>query len=182
MLQERGRVVAVQDDAVWVETIRRSTCGACAARQGCGHGLLNRQTGSGRGLVRVLSGEALRAGDCRVGDEVLLELPEEVILRGSMIVYMVPLLAALAGAAASQAMSGWFTALGLPADALSAGGAACGLLAGFAVVRWHGRRHRADPWLQPVLARRLDGGPSPGGPSTQEAQHTLNIHEVDLHV
>ena len=40
MLTETGRVVAVDDDGLWVETVRRSTCNACGVRQGCGHGLL----------------------------------------------------------------------------------------------------------------------------------------------
>ena len=44
MLIETGRVVAVEanEEALWVETIRQSTCGSCAANKGCGHGLLNR--------------------------------------------------------------------------------------------------------------------------------------------
>ena len=29
MLTETGRVVAVDDDGLWVETVRRSTCNAC---------------------------------------------------------------------------------------------------------------------------------------------------------
>ena len=41
MLLETGRVVAVDADSVWVETIRRTTCGSCAVQKGCGHGLLN---------------------------------------------------------------------------------------------------------------------------------------------
>jgi positive regulator of sigma E activity len=32
-------------------------------------------------------------------------------------------------------------------------GAAAGLTLGFALVRWHGKRHRRDPDFQPVLLR-----------------------------
>jgi len=156
MLQEWGRVVAVQDDAVWVETIRQSTCGACSARQGCGHGLLSRDAGARRGLVRVLSGKQLRAADCAVGDEVVLELPEDVILRGSLLVYMLPLLGLLAGAASMQGLA---PAPGAQADLLTALGALLGLGTGLAVVRWHAWRHRADPRLQPTLAQSLRSPP-----------------------
>ena len=73
MLLERGRVVAIEADAVWVETIRRSTCAGCSARSGCGHGVLARASG-GRGLIRALETPALRAAalaslpqDARIG-------------------------------------------------------------------------------------------------------------------
>ena len=37
---EMGRIVAVEQDpqlTVWVETIKRSTCGTCASKKGCGN-------------------------------------------------------------------------------------------------------------------------------------------------
>jgi sigma-E factor negative regulatory protein RseC len=41
MLTEQARVVALDAETVWVETIRQSSCGSCSARAGCGHGMLN---------------------------------------------------------------------------------------------------------------------------------------------
>ncbi|WP_144244463.1 SoxR reducing system RseC family protein, partial [Pseudohaliea rubra] len=99
MLRETGRVVAVEACSVWVETIRKSTCGACAARKGCGHGLLERYASGRRGLVRVLPGSRLAPADCRIDDQVIIELPEDVVLRSSLIVYALPLMTLLAGAA-----------------------------------------------------------------------------------
>lgn len=144
MLRETGRVVAIDDDGVWVETIRRSTCGACAARKGCGHGLLERHAGSRRGLVRVLPGPRLAARECRVGDQVLIELPESVVLKGSLTVYALPLVVMLSGAALSRPLVG--------GDSAAVIGAVGGLALGLALVRWHGRRHRDDRRLQPALA------------------------------
>ena len=61
MLVETGRVVAVEEDSLWVETIRQSTCGSCAAQKGCGHGLLNRYADGKRGYIQHLAvGEELR--------------------------------------------------------------------------------------------------------------------------
>ncbi|MDF3932676.1 SoxR reducing system RseC family protein, partial [Pseudomonas citronellolis] len=40
MIEEQGRVIGVEPGAVWVETLRQSTCSACNARAGCGQGLL----------------------------------------------------------------------------------------------------------------------------------------------
>jgi sigma-E factor negative regulatory protein RseC len=148
MLTEVGRVVALETDSVWVETIRNSTCGVCAAKKACGHGLLNSMGNGKRGYVRVLPGER-PLDECHVDDQVLISIPEEIILRGSFIAYIIPLLGMLAGAqGAVQLLSG-------NPDLLAAGGAVAGLVAGFGIVRWHGVNHQQDPDYQPVLLQVL---------------------------
>jgi sigma-E factor negative regulatory protein RseC len=154
MLRETGRVVAVEDGSVWVETIRKSTCGACAASKGCGHGLLERYASGQRGLVRVLPGPRLAPADCRIDDQVMIELPEAVVLRGSVIVYALPLLTLLAGAALPALA-------GLPGDGPAAFGAVAGLFTGLLLVRWHGWRHRDDRRLQPALAEIVERAAEP---------------------
>ena len=146
MLTETGRVVGIEPDGIWVETIRRSTCGTCSAQKGCGHGLLNRISEGKRGYVRALPGDQ-SVEDYKVDDQVLISIPEEVILRGSFIAYILPLLSMLAGAmAASHFLAG-------QQDVLSVAGAIGGLAVGFTLVRWHGIYHRQDPEFQPVLLR-----------------------------
>lgn len=148
MLIETGRVVAVDRESLWVETIRQSTCGSCAANKGCGHGLLNRIADGRTGYVRVLPGVA-SAGQCAVNDQVRIGIPEQAILRGSLVVYMLPLLFMLAGAAAT---AGFWSA---PAELATVAGAVAGLLLGFALVRWHAWRHRDDAAMQPMLLEVL---------------------------
>lgn len=144
MLTETGRVVGLEADALWVETMRRSTCGACAAQKGCGHGLLNSIADGKRGYIRVMPGEHPVA-HYKINDQVQISIPEEVILRGSFIAYGLPLLAMLAGAlAAANLLPG-------SGDLAVSGGAAVGLALGYVLVRWHSRRHRRDPAFQPVL-------------------------------
>jgi sigma-E factor negative regulatory protein RseC len=144
MLTETGRVIAIEADGLWVETIRRSTCGTCAAQKGCGHGLLHKISDGKRGYIRVLPGEG-GIGRYNLDDQVLISIPEEVILRGSFIAYVLPLVAMLLGALTAVR---W-----LPGneDLLAVLGAAGGLALGFSVVRWHGAYHRSDPNFQPVL-------------------------------
>jgi sigma-E factor negative regulatory protein RseC len=151
MLVETGRVVAVESGALWVETIRQSTCGSCAANKGCGHGLLNRIADGRTGYIRVLAGPAGTDG-CAIDDQVRISIPEQVILRGSLVVYVLPLLCMLLGAAGADSL--W------PAgpELASIGGALAGLLLGFALVRWHAWRHRHDSALQPTLLEVLPGG------------------------
>ncbi|RLA47626.1 MAG: transcriptional regulator [Gammaproteobacteria bacterium] len=148
MLIETGRVVAVDPDGLWVETIRQSTCGTCAAQKGCGHALLNRISDGKRGYIRVLPGDR-ETGECRIDDQVRISIPAEVILRGSLVVYILPLACMLAGAAAAVGL--------VPGsqDVLAALGAALGFGVGFALVRWHAWRHRDDRSLQPTLVEIL---------------------------
>lgn len=149
MLTESGRVVGLESDGLWVETIRRSTCGTCSAQKGCGHGILNRIAEGKRGYVRVLPGEH-PVEHYNIDDQVLISIPEEVILRGSFIAYVLPLLTMLGGAL--------LAVNGMPGneDLLAVGGAISGLVLGYTLVRWHGKRHRRDPDFQPVLLRVVD--------------------------
>lgn len=144
MLLETGRVVAVETDGVWVETIRQTTCGSCAAQKGCGHGMMNRISEGRRSLIRALPGK-LQPADCAVDDEVSISIPEEVILRGSLVVYILPLVAMLLGAWAGASV------IPLSEDAAGGLGAVLGFTLGFALVRWHAFRHRNDRSLQPIL-------------------------------
>lgn len=141
---ETGRVVAIEADALWVETIRRSACGSCAAQKGCGHALLDRRPEGHRGRIRVLPG-ALDASEFAVDDRVLIEIADATILRGSLIAYGLPLAGMLAGALAA--------AFWLPGheDVVAVLGAVAGLALGFALVYRHGVRHRSNPVFQPVL-------------------------------
>ena len=93
--------------------------------------------------------------DYSIDDQVLISIPEEVILRGSFIAYVVPLLTMLGGAMLAGQL--------FPdsADGASALGSVLGLALGFVVVRWHGLRHRADPDFQPVLLRQAPPGAEP---------------------
>jgi sigma-E factor negative regulatory protein RseC len=144
MLTETGRVVAVETSGLWVETIRQSTCGSCAVSKGCGHGLINQISDGSRSYIRVLSGE-LPVAACTVNDQVRISIPEEVILRGSFIVYLLPLGAMLGGAAMAAGM------LSGNQDLLAILGAAGGFVAGVCAVRWHAWHHRNDASLQPTL-------------------------------
>ncbi len=86
MIEERGRVIGVETAAVRVQTLRQSTCSACSAKAGCGQGLLQ-QLGSttGRGEVRALSDFPLG-----VGDEVVLGVREDLLLKCALMFYLFP--------------------------------------------------------------------------------------------
>lgn len=141
MLLETGRVVAIESQGLWVETIQRSACGSCQAQKGCGHSMLAKWGASASRIWVLLDGRD--ANDYRLGDEVQVGVPEEVITGGSLFVYLVPLLAMMAASfvAHQQALSDGFTALC----------AVAGLTFGAIIVRWCSHLIRFDSRLQPVL-------------------------------
>ncbi|MDZ7826786.1 MAG: SoxR reducing system RseC family protein [Gammaproteobacteria bacterium] len=87
MIEENARIVAVEDDAVWVEARRESACGRCALRSGCGHGLLD-----GLRRSRALHLRLPRPGvpSLEVDDRVVLGIAEGAILRASARMYGLP--------------------------------------------------------------------------------------------
>lgn len=141
MIAETGRVVAIESNGLWVETIQRSTCGSCAAQKGCGQSLLARLAGHSSYLWVLLEGRD--PAHYRLGDEIQLGIPEDVVVKGSLFVYLLPLLFMVLGSGLADY---WFAS-----DGLSVLGALIGLLLGGLLVRWRARQTRFDPRLQPVL-------------------------------
>ena len=88
MIEERARVVAIEDDQLLLEAETRAACNACAARQGCGTSVLSKWVG--RKFTRFQAQNTINA---QVGDEVVVGLAEEAMLKGSVVVYLLPLLA-----------------------------------------------------------------------------------------
>lgn len=90
MIEELAQVVSLDGNDVWVETQRRSACGQCAANKGCGTAVLGKILGNKRSRVRVLNPAAKKVS---VGDEVIVGVDEQALVRGSLAIYTVPLLA-----------------------------------------------------------------------------------------
>lgn len=141
MIAETGRIVAVEPNGLWVETIQRSTCGSCAAQKGCGTSLLARLAGHSSYLWVLLDGRD--PARYQLGDDIQLGIPEDVVVKGSLFVYLLPLLLMIVGSGLADAWSA--------SEGLSVLGALVGLLFGGLVVRWRAQQTRFDPRLQPVL-------------------------------
>ena len=146
MLVETGRVVALEDAAVWVETIRSSACGSCAARSGCGHRTLAGELTQDKGLVRALETESLVAADCSVDDWVEISIPNATLSKGALLLYAAPLLFA--------------TLVALVVEPLGEGAVIGGFFAGLAIaflsLRWTGAQ-AAIGVVEPLLTGRAVG-------------------------
>ena len=146
---ETGRVVALEGTAVWVETIRSSACGSCAARSGCGHRTLAGVLTSDKGLVRARESDSLKAVDCSVNDRVEISIPRSTLSVGALMLYGLPLVSGIALA----------MLMGAESDARAAMGFFVGLLGAFAGLRWMTSRSlfgAVEPQLERIVESTAD--------------------------
>ena len=99
MIEERARVIAIEDDQLLLEAQIRSTCHACAVKQGCGTSVLSKWLG--RKFTRFQAPNTVNA---QVGDEVVVGLAESAMLKGSLMVYLLPLLAMIGAAVVADSL------------------------------------------------------------------------------
>lgn len=143
MIEQTGKVVAVEGEFAWVATLRESACGKCQSSQTCGTGVISKLFNSARHDSKVVN----RLG-AQQGDSVVIGIDEKTVIRSALIVYMLPLLTLIVAALVADTLfqsSEWITALG--------GG--LGLLSGLIFVRWFNQRIQHNPRYHAVLLRRL---------------------------
>ena len=121
----QGRILSIHRDKIpphaVVEVAASLRCARCAAGKGCGAGLLG-----GDDKPRRVDALITQNLDLVEGDQVAIELAPDNLLRASMIVYGLPLLGAVTGAAGA-----WLSGAGDLGAAIAAlAGIGVGILAG----------------------------------------------------
>lgn len=154
MIEETAHVVEAEGDYAWVETERRSSCGSCSAK-GCGTGALSKILGRRSQRLKVLN-----PIDAKPGDTVVLGIHEQALLKGSLAVYIVPLLAMLGGALLGEGLAPQW---GGDPESMSLLFGLFGLAAGFFWLRLYNRRLSRDERFMAVILRNV---PSPAGVHT----------------
>jgi len=87
MIEQKATVISQDIHQVWVEAERQSTCGQCQARKGCGTGLLAKHVGQRFSRIAIKTNENLK-----VGQQVIVSIPEQALLSGAFMMYLLPLL------------------------------------------------------------------------------------------
>lgn len=95
MIEETVKVLEIQSEYLWVEGVQRSACQSCAAQQGCGQSLLARFTAHPVRLRVALNGR--KATAFHVGQTVTIGIADHVVVRGSLLLYLLPLALLLLG-------------------------------------------------------------------------------------
>jgi len=142
VIEQRAFVVTVEQGYAWVETQRQTACGACHINKGCGTAVLAKVLGNRRSRVR-----AVNAIELREGDQVLIGIEEGALVKGSLAVYIAPLLGMILGAVGGDLAGG--------SEGLSILLGILGLTGGFAWLWSYTHGIRTDGQFQPVVLRRL---------------------------
>jgi sigma-E factor negative regulatory protein RseC len=150
MIEETAWVVEREGDYVWVEAERKSTCGQCAARKGCGTGALANVLGR-----RPMRMKARNTVDARTGDQVIIGLQESALIKGSIAVYLLPLVAMMVAAMLGQGLAPQFGFAGTDKAGIVSGMVGLGL--GFLWVWRFGRSIGNDERYQATTLRRVPG-------------------------
>jgi sigma-E factor negative regulatory protein RseC len=144
MIETPATVVELGPGVAWVETVRQSACGHCASAGNCGTSVLAKLFGSSRSRLKIDDAQGLR-----VGERVLIGIPDGILVRASLVAYLLPLVVLIAAA-------GVATRLGAGEGAVALIG-----VAGLGIGLWLSGRltggQSARRRYRPVLVRR---GPS----------------------
>lgn len=91
MIEAAAKVVKIENHQVWVESLPAAACGGCVQKASC----------AGNALDSVLKKKAVPVDSdlpLRLGDEVMVAVDESLLLRASLLLYLLPLVALFAGA------------------------------------------------------------------------------------
>lgn len=97
MIRELGEVTAIEPGRVQVSTQLKTGCNGCQHQNHCGAGLLSKAFPNRNGVIE-LAGEF----NFKVGEQVELLMPENAMVRFSLLLYGVPILAIALGALIGQ--------------------------------------------------------------------------------
>lgn len=104
MIEEEAVVSRVKNYQVWVKTLKSSSCGKCTQSSGCSTSLLEKYIPKRE--IPVDSELSLAAGD-----KVMVGIDEGTLIKGSLLLYIVPLFALFAGAGAGDFLARFFPVL-----------------------------------------------------------------------
>jgi sigma-E factor negative regulatory protein RseC len=145
MIEETGRVVAIDGELAQVEVGRRSACGGCSAKSGCGTSLLAEWFPS-RKLMFVVRNDI----GARCGDAVTIGLEERRLQNASLLLYGAPLIGLVGGAILGDALA---STVGFNAELMAVLTGLLGLSGALALVRGVSRNRRADGSSEVKLVR-----------------------------
>ena len=147
MIEEQAEVVEVIGDQLVLQAKTKSACGSCAVNKGCGTSLLSKVVG--RKFTRFQVDNSVSAV---AGDTVVVGIPEDAMLKGSMVMYILPIAFMLIFAVIFD----FFLSLSLQSrDLVIAGFSIAGLIFGFLLSKWYFQRQSSAQHFSPVVLRKI---------------------------
>lgn len=149
MIEEKAFVVETDSEYAWVETQRQTTCNSCGVKKACGTSVLQKVLGQKRTRLKVLNPNHYKAGDA-----VVLGLQENALVKGSLLMYGLPLLFMFGFAILGYLI---FVLYGIAySEPAKIGFSLAGLAMGFVYIARMNKGINVDPKYQAVILRKFD--------------------------
>jgi len=104
MLEQSALIVEANEQYIWLESADDQSCSHCSAKQGCGTASLQKWFKRKPNRLRIENSHHLTTGDM-----VILGIPEQALVMGSLMLYLLPLLFMLAGALVGNFLAQWLS-------------------------------------------------------------------------
>ncbi|ROQ30325.1 SoxR reducing system RseC family protein [Gallaecimonas pentaromativorans] len=147
MMERDVEVVAVKGRLIRVQFRRQSSCDSCSSNEQCGSGQLSKAVNRRLDVLDMHCDQAVA-----VGDFVRVGITEQSLVRGTLILYLLPLLCLIAAAVLASQLTASLALSELWVLPALVGG-------GYGGFRWAGYlagRLVAEPKLIKVLSRERD--------------------------
>ena len=149
MIEEQAEVVEIEGSRLILQAQTQSACGSCSASKGCGTSLLSKVIG--RKFTRF---EAENNVNAVVGDTVIVGIPEDALLKGSLVMYSIP----LAGMIIFALLADYFLLASTGSrDLMVAASAIMGLILGSLMSKAYFQRQSSIHLFSPVILRKIIG-------------------------
>ncbi len=90
MIEEQAQVIEIQGNQLILQAQTQSTCGSCAVNKSCGTSVLAKVVG--RKFTQFQAENNIGA---EVGDTVVVGIAEDALLKGSLAIYILPIIGML---------------------------------------------------------------------------------------
>ena len=147
MIEDQAQVIDMIGDQLVLQAQTKSSCGSCAASKGCGTSVLAKVVG--RKFTRFHADNSV---DAEVGDTVIVGISEEALLRGSLMMYIIPIMGMLIFALVSDQ---FVDLLAENRDLQITGAGIAGLVSGSLLSRWYFQRSDNVRRFRPVVLRKI---------------------------
>jgi len=149
MIEEQIEVIEVIGDQLVLQAETKSACGSCAVNKGCGTSVLAKVVGQKFTRFQVENNVSAVAGDT-----VVVGIPEDALLKGSLVMYVLPVLSMLFSALICDF---FLPELMQFRDLVIAGFSISGLILGFLLSRWYFQLQSNARHFSPVVLRKIIG-------------------------
>ena len=146
MIEEQAQVVDIKGDQLVLQAQTKSACGSCAANKGCGTSVLSKVVGR-----KFTHFQARNDVGANIGDTVIVGISEDALLKGSTMIYIVPVLSMLVFAL----LADFLITPAQKHDLMVAASALIGLAVGSLLARGYFHRRSRTKMYSPVVLRKI---------------------------